>query len=411
MPNQNLSEMKTTKVTFKNKNGSILSGKLELPAHRFAHNFVLFAHCFTCTKNLSAVKNISNSLSSQGFGVLRFDFAGLGESEGEFEDTNFSGNVEDLVAASDYLKENYSAPTLIVGHSLGGSASILAASRIDSIRVVATIGAPYHPSHVKKLIQNSLEEINTNGKAIVNIGGSDFTIKKQFVNDIESNSLSTTVSSLGRALLVLHSPQDNIVGINNAEELYRSAKHPKSFVSLDGADHLLSRKEDSKYVGNVIVGWASRYLEIPEESVLKSTHHVVAKLDDLKEFTTQLKVGKHYMVADEPERVGGNDFGPTPYGYITAGLSSCTAMTIKMYVARKGWDLKSVEVHTSYDKSHKEDCENCENPTAKIDTFRKEVKLEGNLSEEQRKRIMQIADKCPVHRTFLSETQILTEAV
>ncbi|MFS4493469.1 alpha/beta fold hydrolase [Maribacter sp. 2308TA10-17] len=403
--------MKTTKIAFKNKDGNTLSGRLELPIHRFAHNFVLFAHCFTCTKNLSAVRNISNALSAQGFGVLRFDFSGLGDSEGEFEDTNFSGNVEDLIAASDYLRENYSAPTLIVGHSLGGSASILAASKIDSIRVVATIGAPSSPVYVKRLIQNSLEEINASGKAIVNIGGSGFTIKKQFIDDIESNSLSTTINSLGKALLVLHSPHDNTVGINNAEEIYLSAKHPKSFVSLDGADHLLSRKEDSIYVGNVIVGWASRYLEIPEEPILRSNHQVVAKLDNLEEFTTQLKVGKHHMVADEPETVGGNDFGPTPYGYITAGLSSCTAMTIKMYVARKGWDLKSVEVHTSYDKSHKEDCENCEDPTAKIDTFRKEVKLEGNLSEEQRKRIMQIADKCPVHRTFLSETQILTEAV
>ncbi len=408
---QNLSEMKTAKVTFKNSSGHTLSGRLELPIHRFAHNFVLFAHCFTCTKNLSAIRSISNELSSQGFGVLRFDFSGLGDSEGEFEDTNFSGNVEDLIVASDYLQKNHTAPTLIIGHSLGGAAAILAASKIDSIRVVATIGAPSNPNHVKKLIRNNIEEINKSGKGIVNIGGSDFTIKKQFIDDIESNSLSTTINSLEKALLVLHSPQDNIVGIKNAEEIYRSAKHPKSFVSLDGADHLLSRKEDSIYVGNVIAGWASRYLEIPEEPILKSNHQVVAKLDNMEEFTTQLKVGKHYLVADEPETIGGNDFGPTPYGYITAGLSSCTAMTIKMYVARKGWNLKSVEVHTSYDRSHKEDCENCEDPSAKIDTFHKEVKLEGDLSEEQIARIMKIADKCPVHRTFLSETQVITKLV
>ncbi|MEW7291610.1 bifunctional alpha/beta hydrolase/OsmC family protein [Aquimarina sp. 2304DJ70-9] len=404
--------MSISRVTFENREGNSLSGILELPGNRDAHNFVLFAHCFTCNKNLKAASNISKALIEQGYGVLRFDFTGLGESEGDFEDTNFSGNVEDLIAASDYLSKNQKAPSLLIGHSLGGTASIFAASRIKSIRALATIGAPSNPVHVKNLMKCSLPEIEEKGKAIVNLSGRDFTIKKQFIDDLESHSLPQIIKNLEKPILVLHSPQDTIVGIKNAEEIYLSARHPKSFISLDGADHLLSRKKDSIYVGHAITGWASRYLEIPsEESILKSDHLVVARLGNLEKFTTQMKVGNHYMVADEPESFGGDDFGPSPYGYISAGLACCTTMTIKVYVARKGWDLKSAEVHVSHARVHKEDCENCEDSSAKIDTFYKEIKLEGNLSEEQITRIMQIADKCPVHRTFQSEIQIITKLV
>ncbi|WP_027392142.1 bifunctional alpha/beta hydrolase/OsmC family protein [Aquimarina latercula] len=403
--------MSLSKISFTNAEGQTLSGRLELPADQHPHNFALFAHCFTCNKNLGAVRNISRALTSQGFGVLRFDFTGLGESEGDFADTNFSGNVEDLIAAADFLAKEYQAPSLLIGHSLGGAAAIFAAAKIDSIKAVATIGAPSDPTHVQHLLRSGLEEIETNGKAIVNLSGRDFTIKKQFLDDLETKSLPTVAKNLDKALLVMHSPQDTTVGIRNAEEIYHAAKHPKSFVTLDGADHLLMRKEDSLYAGKVIAGWSTRYVDIPEEPRLKSQHHVVASLGNDEGYTTQMKVGNHYMVADEPESVGGHDFGPSPYELVSAGLSACTAMTIKMYVARKGWDLQNVEVHTSYDKKHIEDCENCEDSTAKIDTFNREIKLEGDLDEKQIARILQIADKCPVHKTLHSETQVITKLI
>ncbi len=403
--------MSLSKVTFINADGQTLSGRLELPADQHPHNFALFAHCFTCNKNLAAVRNISRGLTSKGFGVLRFDFTGLGESEGDFEDTNFSGNVEDLVAAAHFLAKEYEAPSLLVGHSLGGAASIFAAAKIDSIKAVATIGAPSNPKHVAHLLKSGLEEIQTIGKATINLSGRDFTIKKQFLDDLETKSLPNVAKNLNKAILVMHSPQDTTVSIKNAEEIYHAAKHPKSFITLDGADHLLMRKEDSIYAGTVIAEWSSRYIEIPEEPKLKSQHHVVASLGNAEGYTTQMKIGNHFMIADEPESVGGHDFGPSPYEYVSAGLSACTAMTIKMYVARKGWDLQHVEVHTSYSKSHIVDCENCEDPTAKIDTFEREIKIEGNFDEKQITRILQIADKCPVHKTLHSETQVITTLI
>ncbi|NNJ81295.1 MAG: OsmC family protein [Flavobacteriaceae bacterium] len=403
--------MNLQKVTFENESGQQLSGRLELPADEIPHNFVLFAHCFTCNKNLGAVRNISRALSSKGFGVLRFDFTGLGESDGDFEDTNFSGNVADLIAASDYLAENYKAPTLVVGHSLGGAAAIFAAAEIISIKAVATIGAPSNPVHVTHLLKSSLEEIENEGVAVVNLSGRDFTIKKQFLDDLKTKSLPDVAQGLRKALLVMHSPQDTTVGIKNAEEIYIAARHPKSFVSLDGADHLLMRREDSEYAGLVIAGWASRYVDIPKETNIKSSHDTVASLSGSKGYTTQMKIGNHYMLADEPESVGGNDFGPNPYEFVSAGLSACTAMTVQMYVRRKGWDLQNIEVHTSYSKEHAIDCENCEADSARIDTFQREIKFEGDLDEKQVARMLEIADKCPVHRTLHSETQVLTKLI
>ena len=403
--------MNLQKITFKNKDNQILSGRLELPVNQHPHNFAIFAHCFTCTKNLSAVKNVSRSLTSKGFGVLRFDFTGLGESDGDFEDTNFSGNVEDLIAASAFLKNNYKAPSLLVGHSLGGAAVIFAASKLDSVKAVATIGAPSNPEHVKHLFSHALNEIKKTGNAMVNLSGRPFTIKKQFLEDLETKSLTNIIRNFNTALLVMHSPQDSTVGIKNAEEIYKAARHPKSFVSIEGADHLLMNKRDSVYAGDVIAGWAQRYVTINEEEKLKTNHQVVASLDKEDSFTTDMKVGNHYMIADEPTSYGGNDFGPSPYELVSAGLSACTAMTIQMYVKRKNWDLHNVEVHTSYSKSHAEDCENCENDSAKIDTFNREIKLEGILDDKQIQRILQIADKCPVHKTLHSETQVITKLV
>ena len=404
--------MNLQKIIFENKEGQTLVGKLELPVNQHPHNFAIFAHCFTCNKNLAAIRNIGKALTSNGFGVLRFDFTGLGESEGDFGDTNFSGNIEDLIAAADYLKDNYSAPTLFIGHSLGGAAAIYASAQVNSIKAVATIGAPSSPKHVQHLLHSSVDEIKKNGKAIVNLSGRDFTIKKQFLDDLEGKTLSETVNNLRKPILIMHSPQDNTVGIKNAEEIYKAAHHPKSFISLDGADHLLMNKKDSIYAGEVISGWAKRYLDITDsEELPKTKHHVVASLDFDDGFTTAMKVGNHYMTADEPTSYGGNDFGPSPYELVSAGLSACTAMTLQMYTKRKDWHIDNVEVHTSYSKTHALDCEDCESPNAKIDTFHREIKITGDFDDKQLERLLQIADKCPVHKTLHNETQVITKIV
>ena len=403
--------MNIHKVSFKNKNDELLAGRLELPKNRKPHNFVIFAHCFTCNKNLTAIRNIGQALTHAGFGVLRFDFTGLGESDGDFGNTNFSGNVEDLVAASAYMEKNYGAPTLLIGHSLGGAAAIFATAQIPSVKAVAVINSPSNPAHIMHLVKSSAQEIIQNGKAVVNLAGRDFTIKKQFLDDLENKPLTEIVNEFGKALLILHSPQDTTVWIKNAEEIFKAARHPKSFVSLDGADHMLSKKEDSEYVGNVIAGWASRYVDIPAEEELLSEREVAASLDREDKFTTYLKLGDHYFIADEPTSFGGNNFGPSPYQFLSAGLAACTAMTIQMYARRKKWELLNVTVHINYKKDHAIDCENCEDDSAKIDTFNREITLEGSLSDEQKKRLLEIADKCPVHRTLHSETQVATKLI
>ncbi|RDK87108.1 bifunctional alpha/beta hydrolase/OsmC family protein [Marinirhabdus gelatinilytica] len=404
--------MKSSKITFTNHNGATLSGRMDLPLEQDPHNFAIFAHCFTCTKDFSAVRNVSKALASQGFGVLRFDFTGLGDSEGDFADTNFSSNVDDLVSAATFLAKEYKAPSLLVGHSLGGAAAIFAASEIESIQALATIGAPSNPIHVKKQFGEKAETIVEDGQATVSLAGRDFTFKKQFLDDLEKQSCEQAAAKLdGKALLIMHSPQDATVSIKNAEEIYHAAKHPKSFVTLDGSEHLLIDKKNAAYVGKVVAGWAARYIDIPLQEEIKSSHQVVASLDDEDTFTTLLKLGNHYSKADEPVRLGGDDYGPTPYELVSGGLASCTAMTLQMYARRKGWKIRNVEVHVSYGKKHAIDCDDCENENAKIDTFTREIKLIGDLNEKQVKRLLQIADKCPVHKTLHSETQIITSII
>ena len=404
--------MRSSKINFTNKKGEILSGRLDLPADQEPHNFAIFAHCFTCTKDFSAVRNVSRALASEGFGVLRFDFTGLGDSDGDFANTNFSSNVTDLSCAADFLAKEYKAPSLLVGHSLGGAAAIFAANEISTIKAVATIGAPSNPVHVQKQLGAKLAEIETQGEAIVTLAGRDFTFKKQFIDDLEACSCTDAAKKLHKALLILHSPQDATVSIKNAEEIYHAAHHPKSFVTLDGSEHLLIDKKNASYVGKIVAGWAARYIPQPEQEIIKTTHDVVASLDDEDGFTTQLKLGTHYLKADEPVRVGGNDYGPTPYELLAGSLSACTAMTIQMYAKRKGWLIENVEVHTSYSRDYAVDCAACENDgSAKIDTFTREIKLEADLDEKQKTRLLQIADKCPVHKTLHNETQVLTKLI
>ena len=403
--------MNTKKVTFTNKDNEQLAGRLELPQNQKPHNFAIFAHCFTCTKNLTAVKNIGRALTDAGFGILRFDFTGLGESEGDFENTNFSGNVADLVEAAQFLEKNHQTPSILIGHSLGGAAAIFAADRIPSIKAVAVINAPSHPTHVMRLLKESEPEITKNGKAKVNLGGIDFTIKKQFLEDLEHKPLEKIVRNFRKALLILHSPQDKMVSIKNAEEIYKAARHPKTFISLDGVDHLLSQKEDSQYAGRVIAEWASRYVEIPTDEQITTKSRVAASLDKDDTFTTHLKLGDHNFIADEPTNFGGNNYGPSPYEFLSAGLAACTVMTIQMYARRKKWEVENVSCHINYSKEHAVDCEHCEEDSAKIDTFTREIKLLGNLSEEQKKKLLEIADKCPVHRTLHTKTQVITKLI
>jgi uncharacterized OsmC-like protein/alpha/beta superfamily hydrolase len=400
--------MQEQKLTFKNREGALLSARLELPADQRPHNFALFAHCFTCNKNFHAVRNVSRALTSRGFGVLQFDFTGLGASGGDFSESNFSGNVDDLLAAAEFLAAAYQAPSLIVGHSLGGAAALLAASQLESVQAVATIGSPSNPQHVQHLFQTSLEEIAQSGKALVHIGGRPFTIKKQFLEDISQMTLLKVVAAMRKSILILHSPQDAIVGIENAAELYGAAHHPKSFISLNGADHLLNREADSLYAGDMIASWARRYLPWQEAPKLSSLHQVVALLQQEDTFTTSIKAGDHYLTADEPKTAQGNNFGPTPYELVASGLAACTAMTIKMYANHKKWPLEDVEVHVSYRKDHAEDSQHQQDKGAKIDIFEREIKLTGDLEPQQRERMLDIANKCPVHKTLHSEVLVRT---
>lgn len=402
--------MKSQKVTFKNKNDEELIGRIDLPVDKQIHSYVIFAHCFTCNKNLKAIKNISDGLTASGFGVLRFDFTGLGQSDGAFEDTDFSHNVDDLVSASQFLESNYQAPILIIGHSLGGTASIFAAHQIDHVKALVTIASPFQPEHVNKLLESKIDEIQKEGKAKVNLGERSFTIKKDFLDDIQNNKIDDLIGDLELAYLIFHSPQDKIVDVKNAEMLYKNAHHPKSFVSLDGADHLMSDPKDSNYVGEVIASWASRYLDIEEKvKELKTQHQVVASLDYEDDFTTNMAIGLHKLNADEPKDFGGKNLGPNPYEFLSAGLAACTAMTIQMYAKQKKWKVDNVEVHIDHNKEHCKDCENVGEKTSKIDVFKRDLFLKGDLDNKQRKRLLEIANKCPVHKTLNTEVEVKTE--
>ncbi len=402
--------MRFEKLTFENDLGERLAARLDLPVDGEPIAYALFAHCFTCTKNLKAVGNISGALGRQGIAVLRFDFTGLGESEGDFADTNFSSNIDDLVAAAVFLEENYEAPAILVGHSLGGAAVLQAACRLESVQAVATIGAPYDPEHVTHLFQEALDEIAQAGTARVDIGGRPFTVKKQFIEDLAAQQVEDNLARLRRALLIFHSPVDGTVGIENAAMIFKAAKHPKSFVSLDRADHLLADPADSAYVGTVLAAWARKYIGTPQEDrkhLDPADNQVVARLDGAG-FRTEMLANGFPLVADEPAAVGGTNTGPTPYDYLVAGLGACTAMTLRMYADHKKWPLETVEVRLNHDKVHAEDCGQCETKAGKIDVIQRELLLTGALDAAQRQRLLEIANRCPVHRTLEGEVKVRT---
>ncbi|MFD2822904.1 alpha/beta fold hydrolase [Lacinutrix iliipiscaria] len=397
--------MKNTKLNIENKKGHALQAYLELPANQKPNHYAIFAHCFTCTSTLSAVKNISRALTTHGFGVIRFDFTGLGKSEGEFAESYFSANVEDLIAVSDYIELHYKAPSLLVGHSLGGAAVISAGAKLNHVKAIATIGAPSNVNHVTHLFSHGFDEVEEKGEAEVNIGGRPFKINKEFVEDFSKSNLPSIVKNLRKPLLVMHSPIDTIVGIKNAEQIYHEAHHPKSFVTLDQADHLLTNSRDSQYAGNVIGTWVKRYFEPQENEMLETNgEQLVGYLNLIEDnFTTSIQTKNHSMIADEPASIGGDDFGPSPYEYLNAGLVACTAMTLKMYAQRKQWDLKEVFVYVTHSRKHSDDLNiETDNPTY-LDHISKKLKLVGNLDAKQKERLKEIASKCPVHKTLASE--------
>jgi putative redox protein len=399
--------MPSERFDFPNTRGEKLSALLDRPAGQ-PTAFALFAHCFTCGKDNLAAKRIAEGLTARGIAVLRFDFTGLGASEGEFANTHFSSNVDDLVAAANHLRMTFRAPAILIGHSLGGAAVLAAASQIPEARAVATIAAPADPAHVTGLFRQHVPEIEAKGEVEVALAGRPFRIRKEFLDDVGMQRLEHCLRDLRKALLVLHSPTDDLVGIENASAIFTAAKHPKSFVSLQGADHLLSKRRDAVYVAEVIAAWSERYLDMVPEPDEMPIEGVLVEETRNGKFEQAIIVGPHRYLADEPVSVGGNGSGPSPYEYLLAALGACTSMTVRLYADLKKLPLAHVSVRLRHDKIHAVDCENCETKEGKIDQIDREITLQGDLNAAQRAKLMEIADKCPVHRTLHSEISIRT---
>ena len=393
--------MPTERFTFPGHSGEMLAARLDLPEGPHLAT-AIFAHCFTCSKDISAARRISARLASMGFAVLRFDFTGIGQSDGAFVDTSFSTNVQDLHAAHKAMVSRGMSPSLLIGHSLGGAAVLKAASQIDDIKGVVTIGAPADPGHVTHNFSEAIPKILEDGSAEVTLGGRPLTIGKDFVEDVAETTIESCVKKLNAALLVLHAPLDQTVGIENASEIFIAAKHPKSFVTLDGADHLVSASKDAEYAADTIATWATRYIpmnEVPQEPDIPEGILRVTEAD-ANGFLQDVQSGPHHLVADEPTSVGGTNRGLTPYGFLSGGLGACTSMTIRMYARRKQWPLQSVHVDISHNKSHING--------ERIDVFKRDITLTGPLDDAQRARLLEIADKCPVHKTLEAGARVET---
>jgi putative redox protein len=404
--------MPTEKFKFEGEGGHQLAAALDLP-DGVPTAYALFAHCFTCGKDVLAAKRIAVALAAKGIATLRFDFTGLGSSEGDFANSTFSSNVADLVRAANHLRETRQAPAILIGHSLGGAAILAAAGQIAEAKAVVTIAAPSDPAHVTGLFRDHVDTVREHGEAKVSLAGRPFTIKRQFLDDVAESPLMEKISHLHKALLVMHSPTDDTVGIDNATRIFVTARHPKSFVSLSGADHLLSNHRDSAYVADMIAAWATRYLDLAAEPVAETSdkpRQVVVRETRNSKLQNIVTIGPHHLLADEPRSVGGDDSGPGPYDFLLAGLGACKSMTMRLYAERKSFPLERATVTLNHSKIHAEDCAECETKEGLLDQIDVAIGLEGPLDAEQRKRILEIADKCPVHRTLTSEIRIVTRA-
>lgn len=406
--------MPTERFQFTGEGGHQLAAALELPDGEPAA-FALFAHCFTCGKDTLAAKRISVALAAKGIAVLRFDFTGLGSSEGDFANSTFSSNVADLVHAADHLRATYKAPSILIGHSLGGAAILAAAGNITEAKAVVTIAAPSDPGHVTGLFKEHIDNIRAQGEVEVSLAGRPFRIKREFLDDVAEHELMKDITGLHKALLVMQSPVDDTVGIDNATKIFVAAKHPKSFVSLDHADHLLTKPADALYAADVIAAWASRYIDTAKPAkamdLAEVPRKVVVQETRKSKFNQIITVGPHHLVADEPVAAGGEDAGPGPYDFLLAGLGACTSMTMRLYADRKSMPLDRVTVTLKHSKIYGKDCAECETRDGMLDQIERDIAIDGALDAEQRKKLMEIADKCPVHRTLTSEIRIVTKAV
>lgn len=395
---------------FAGHDGQMLAARLDRPEVGAPLAVAIFAHCFTCSKDLLAARRIAQRLVARGIAVLRFDFTGLGHSQGEFANTDFSSNVDDLVAAAAFLEQRGQKATLLVGHSLGGAAVIAAAEKLPGIKAIATIGAPFEPAHVVHNLGSSVEAIERDGEAMVNLAGREFLIRRSFIEDLNKQQQTQRIAALKRPLLVMHAPGDDVVEVSNAAQIFMAASHPRSFVSLDDADHLLTRAQDAEYAADVIAGWASRYLDLAVPKVQASAPEGVTRTieADPEGFRQDIVTGPHHLLADEPLSYGGTDLGFTPYQLLSASLGACTSMTVRGYARRKKIPLEAVVVDVSHDKIHADDCADCENSNGKIDQFQRVLHFTGDLSEEQRAALLAIADRCPVHKTLEANARVMT---
>ena len=398
---------------FTGEGGHQLAAALDTPDGP-VQAYALFAHCFTCGKDVLAAKRIATALAAKGIAVLRFDFTGLGSSEGDFANSTFSSNVADLVRAADHLRETRGPPAILIGHSLGGAAILAAAGQIPDAKAVVTIAAPSDPVHVTHLFRDRIEDIRKHGEVEVQLAGRPFHIKREFLDDIAEHGLMAHVEKLHKALLVMHSPTDDTVGIDSATKIFVAARHPKSFVSLADADHLLSGKRDASYVADVIAAWAGHYIESaiiePAIELGEIPRNVVVRETRNSKFQQTVTTGPHRMLADEPVAVGGQNSGPGPYDFVLSGLGACTSMTMRLYADRKTLPMERVTVTLKHSKIHAQDCAECETKAGMLDQIERVIQIEGALDAEARKRLMEIADKCPVHRTLTSEIHIVTRA-
>jgi putative redox protein len=401
------------RLNFTGHDGAELAARLDVPAGE-TRAYALFAHCFTCSKDVTAARRVAEALTGAGIAVLRFDFTGLGGSGGDFASTNFSSNIADLVQAANFLRTHHEAPRILIGHSLGGAAVLAAAHDIPEAVAVATIGAPADAEHVVKNFAADLATIREKGRARVTLSGREFTIERQFLDDVEGHVLSERIGHLKKALLVLHAPRDEIVGIDNATRLFVAARHPKSFVSLDDADHLLSNPRDAAYAAQVIAAWAGRYLDEapPKDEQAEADEGVTVTETGLGKFQAMVRSGSHRLLADEPESVGGLDSGPSPYDLLSAALGACTVMTLRMYAERRGIEVARFSSTVTHGKVHARDCEDCSREQkengGRIDRFERVISIEGDVDEDTRARLLEIADKCPVHRTLEAGAVVVT---